>query len=306
MEIVSFLLFCESLRILVRLLVILLDMLLLQTFFFGCFVTIYSSLIFGEATSCRVCLAISLWIGMSSGLCSCWGVSLIFLDTYLSARRQSPAHPGLCLQKARWCIISGWVLTAAYCLMFFLLKAPTIVTATTLKSPAFKNTSFPFAVFMTVVLVVTVVLMILSFVKIKKQTDTLFQEGSHAQNVWRQRNLKRRSRIVCLFSIVTVGFIISWGPGAISIYVASLCTNSCGITEDHLKILVSFITLNPMINVIVYVIKDKKFRADVTRTIMCQVNQVAPQNNIVAMVTTPAVGTTNSARRIQPQFWILH
>ena len=194
------------------------------------------------------------------------------------------------------------MLTAAYWLMFLLLKARTIVTATTLKSPAFKNTSFPFAVLVMVVSVVTVVLMILTFVKIKKQTDTLFQEGSHAQNVRRQRNLKRRSRIVCLFSTITVGFIISWDPGANDICVASLCTNSCAITEDHLKLLVSFITLNPMINVLVYVIKDKKFGADVTRTIMCQINQIAPQNNIVAMVTTPAVRTTNSAWGIQPQF----
>ena len=133
---------------------------------FGVSTTIYSFLIYVGARSCGACLAISVWINLTSGLCSCWGVSLIFLDVYLSVRRQSPAQPGLCLQKARWCIVSVWVLTVAYSLVFVVLKTPTTVTETTVKSDAFKNSSLAFAGFVVFVMVVTAVLMILTFVTI--------------------------------------------------------------------------------------------------------------------------------------------
>ena len=161
---------------------------------------------------------------MTSGLCSCWGVTLILLDNYLSVRKESPAQPGLCLKKARWCVISGWVLTAAYCPVFFLLIAPSTVTDTTLNSRAFTNSSLAFAVFVLVVSVIATVLMILTFVTIKKKTDALFREGSHAQNVQRQRNLKIRSRVVRLFTIAAVGFIISWGPAAIASCPGFMCS----------------------------------------------------------------------------------
>ena len=269
---------------------------------FGCSLIIHASFSFGDAMSFRSCLGIAT-VGIISSLCSCC-VCLIFVDNYLSVRRQSPAQPGLSLQKARLCVIGGWVFSATFTLVFYLLDAPKNMSTTECRfgSPAFTDTSLlATGIFVLIVSVVTMFFMFATLYTIKKKTNNLFQEGSYAQNVQRERNLKMRSRIVRLFVIIAVGFIISWCPVAIGLCVTVLCTNRCSITVDHLDILGSFMTLNAVMNIIVYIIKDNKFRSDLMTVIKCgclikcQVNQVAPQNNIVAMGTTPPAATANPA-----------
>ena len=122
----------------------------------------------------------------------------------------------------------------------------------------------------------TMFLMSVTLYTIKKRIGLLFKEGTHMQNVLRQRNLKMRSRIIHLFVIIAVGFIVSWCPGGIAMCVAMLCPDRCDITDDNFKLLSSFMALNAVMNVIVYVIKDKKFRMDATNSIMCQGYAVAP------------------------------
>ena len=228
---------------------------------------------------------------MISGLCSCWSICLVFLDNYLSVRRKGPAEPGLSLIKARWCIVCGWVLAIIYGMMHMMYSfsdAPKLMTTHCRPGLLLTNRSMlSHGIFALIVSGVTMFFMLLTLYTIKKRSDALFQEGSHAQNVRRQQNLKMRSRVVRLFSIIAVGFIISWCPGAIALCATALCTNRCDITMDHFRLLASFTVLNEVMNVIVYVIKDKKFRQDAKRAIMCRVNQVAPQNNIIAMVTIP-------------------
>ena len=265
---------------------------------FGCSMTVHASMILGEAMSNQACLGITT-VGMISGLCSCWGVCLVFLDNYLSVRRQGPAEPGFSFSKAQWCLVSGWVLTTIYIVVFFLLDTPKNITTAncSVGGPLFTDRSmFSFGIFVLLVSVITMSFMFITLYTIRKRSDALFQEGSRAQNVRRQQNLKMRSRVVRLFAIIAVGFIISWCPVSIAVCVAVLCTNRCGITEDHFKLLVSFMSLNSVMNIIVYVIKDKKFRQDAKRVILCQINQVAPQNNTVAMVTTRNTEAVNSAR----------
>ena len=260
---------------------------------FGCSMTIHAFLILGEAMNYSACLGITT-IAIISGLCSCWGICLVFLDSYLSVRKLSPAETGLSLQKARWCMAGGWMLTAVYSLVF-LLEAPKNITTSQchMGGPAYTYGSLlSLAVLMLVVSFTAMFLMCLTLYTIKKRTDTLFQEGTHGQNVLRQRNLKRRSKIIRLFAIIAVGFIISWCPVAVAVCVALLCDDRCGITDDHIKLLSSLMALNAVMNVIVYIIKDKTFRQDATRVIMCRMNQVTPQNNTVAMVAAVNSGGT--------------
>ena len=264
---------------------------------YACSMTFHTSLILGESRSYLACLG-STMTAMISVLCGCWSVCLIFLDNYLSVRKKGPAQPGFSLPKARWCIVCGWVLAIIYNvhIVYYLPDAPK--RTITICRPGLFFTDkmlLPMAILTLVVSAVTMFFMLLTLYTIKKRSDTLFQEGSHTQNIQRQQNLKMRSRVVRLFGIIAVGLMISYCPVSIAVCVASLCTNRCGVTGDHLRLLISFTVLNPVMNVIVYVIKDKKFRQDAKRAIMCQVNQVAPQNNIVAMVTTPAVAVANAA-----------
>ena len=270
---------------------------------FGCSMMFQASLTLGKVESYQACLG-SMTIIIISGLCSCWSICLVFLDNYLSVRRKGPAEPGLSLLKARWCIVCGWVLSIIYGVMhmqYSFSDAPKNITTHCRPDLLFTNRSLLSHGVSTLVLSsVTMFFMLLTLYTIKKRSDALFQEGSHAQNVRRQQNLKMRSRVVRLFSIIAVGFIISWCPGAIALCTAALCTNRCGITEDHFRLLASFTALNAVMNVIVYVIKDKKFRQDAKRAIMCRVNQLAPHNNIIAMVTippppAPAPAAANSA-----------
>ena len=70
---------------------------------------------------------------------------------------------------------------------------------------------------------------------------------------------------------------------AIALCVSALCKNKCALTEEHIRLVSSFTLLNAVMNIFVYIIKDKKFRQDAKKAIMCHVNQVAPQNKAVAM-----------------------
>ena len=264
---------------------------------FVCSVMFNTYLILQESRSYQACLGSSM-AGMVSGLCSCWSVCLIFLDNYLSVRRKGPAEPGFSLPKARWCIVCGWLVTIIYIVyvVYYLPDAPKSITTICRPGLLFTDKSLlSVGVLILVVTAVTMFFMLLTLYTIKKRSDTLFQEGSHVQNVQRQQNLKMRSRVVRLFTVIAIGFIISWCPISIALCIAALCTNRCGVTEDHFKLVLSFTLLNAVMNIIVYVIKDKKFRQDVKRAITCQANQVAPRNNIVAMVTTPAAAAANSA-----------
>ena len=268
---------------------------------FGCSMVIHGFLILAGSMSYPACLGITT-IAVISGLCSCWGIFLVFLDNYLSVQRLGPAaaDKGLTLQKARWCIVSGWMLSVLHSLVF-LLDAPKDLTTTncSLGGPAYTYSSLlSLGIVLLAISFATVFLMSVTLYTIKKRMDSLFQEGTHIQNVLRQRNLKMRSRIIRLFVIIAVGFIISWCPGGIAMCVAMLCSDRCGITYDNFKLLSSFMTLNAMMNVIVYAIKDKKFRMDATKSIMCQGNAqhnaVAPQHNTVALQQNPVAPQHNA------------
>ena len=176
---------------------------------FGCSLMFHTSLVLGEAMSYGVCLG-STMVGIISSRCSCWSVCLVFLDNYLSVRKKGPAEPGLSLPKARWCIICGWGLITIYSayMMNFLQDAPKNITTHCIPTLLFTERSLFFAGIVVLVLTaVTIFFMFLTLHTIKMRSDTLFREGTHAQNIQRQHNLKMRSRVVRLFVIIAVGFI---------------------------------------------------------------------------------------------------
>ena len=162
--------------------------------------------------SYRACLG-SITVNVISGTCSFWSICLVFLDNYLSVRRIGPADPGLSLTKARWCIVCGWVLVTIYSVVGMFFQAPPENIATNCSTSLLTDGSLlSLGVFILAVIVVTMFFMLMTLYTIKKRSDTLFQEGTHTQNVRRQQNLKMRSRVVRLFAIIAIGVIISWCP----------------------------------------------------------------------------------------------
>ena len=261
---------------------------------FGCTMTVHAFLTLSGAMNYPACLAITT-IGNITGLSSCWGIFVVLLDNYLSVRLTGQAEAaGLSLPKARWCILSGWTLIGML-LMVFLLEAPKDITASSCSPGDQAHTHISMlslAVFGLLLSCATIFLLLLTVYTVTTKMNTLFEEGTHMQNLLRQRNLKIRARIIRLFAIIAVGFIISWCPISIAVCVRVLCTDGCGITEDHLKLLSSFMAVNAMLNVMVYITKDKKFRQDAKRA-MCRINQVAPQSNTVAVITAHAPTAAN-------------
>ena len=104
--------------------------------------------------------------------------------------------------------------------------------------------------------------------------------------------MKRSSKIVRLFVIIGTGFIISWCPIAIGLCVMTMCGPRCG--DVPLKMLSPFTTLNANLNVIVYFIKENKFRKDAIAAFKCcKRRQVVPQSNTLAVTASSGVaGTT--------------
>ena len=83
--------------------------------------------------------------------------------------------------------------------------------------------------------------------------------------------MKRRSRLTSLFVIIAVGYLVSWGPLSMGLFVDIVYP--AAISTKVLQVLVSFTLLNSCINVIVYAIKDKEFRKDVIMRIPCKRRQ---------------------------------
>ena len=185
---------------------------------FGLFMAVHAFLVLGGATmDYPICLGLTT-IAIISGLYSCWGICLVFLDNYLSVRRTGPAQTGLSLREARWCIISGWMLSVIGSLVY-LLEAPTNITTTEcyMGDATFTCGSLLYlAVLMLVGSFAPMFFMCVTLYMMKKRMDTLFREGTHVQNVLRQRNLKMRSRIIRVFTTIAVGLIISWCPVAVA------------------------------------------------------------------------------------------
>ena len=72
--------------------------------------------------SYHACVGITCGI-IVSGMCSCLGICLVFLDKYIAVRALNTTNGGLSLQKARSCIISSWIMAILYSLIY-LLNAP--------------------------------------------------------------------------------------------------------------------------------------------------------------------------------------
>ena len=65
---------------------------------FGCSGAVHASVILGEAMSYEACLGITT-VAIISGLCSCWGICLVFLDNYLSVKGEVLQNQASVCQK---------------------------------------------------------------------------------------------------------------------------------------------------------------------------------------------------------------
>ena len=75
-----------------------------------------------KMTSYHACVGITCGV-IVSGICSCLGICLVFLDKYIAVRALNTTKGGLSLQKARICIVSCWIISILYSLIY-LLNAP--------------------------------------------------------------------------------------------------------------------------------------------------------------------------------------
>ena len=158
----------------------------------------------------------------------------------------------------------------------YLLNLPEFVPSDTcdIGGPQF---STPFLIYGWVLsftlLISMMILMTLMLVKIHTMLKTLFQAEDSAANHFKQRSAQKKSNLARLFTILCFGYAISWGPLIVGLILFTLCP-PCGVDQDALKLLSAFTPINACVNVVVYAIKNVKFRKVFIALLKCERNKV--------------------------------
>ena len=117
-------------------------------------------------------------------------------------------------------------------------------------------------------------LMIKMMLIIRKSLKNLFQGESSAADLHKQRSMKKKAKLTTLFSIIALGFIISWAPIIAASALDMICPACVSFGTIH--IMSSFIQLNSCVSFIVYAIKNKNFKTVCLQIIKCKPNEVVP------------------------------
>ena len=70
--------------------------------------------------------------------------------------------------------------------------------------------------------------------------------------------MKKKAKLVTLFIIIALGFIMSWAPRIVATVLNMICSGC--VPLGILRIISSFVQLNSCVNFILYAIKDKNFK----------------------------------------------
>jgi hypothetical protein len=249
---------------------------------YGTALFVHSSLLVVYGTMpYRACMGF-VTAGMMSGLMSCWGIGLVFLENFLSVRHiLKTIREGLSLRNARLCMLCGWLVVAVSNTVY-LVEAPKDLKTSecAIADRSFTEHAIRFLwVLLVIFSSILMVLMAGTLRTVNKHMNMVFPTPDDPDSIptmLRQEHLKRRAKITRLFAIIAIGYVVSWGPLTIGLLLNTECP-TCGVTPAIVRRLVSCTMINACMNVIVYVIKDNGFRRDVIRKLRCERLQVQVQ-----------------------------
>ena len=240
---------------------------------FGITMAIHAILFYGQLMTYEACIIVTLFL-LSSSACSDLGICLVLAENYISVRQiNSQTGMKMTLRMAWGFIISFWIIILSLSITY-------IVTLPEFDHEENCNNSGPYftkifntiQVVMTSLILFTMLFLITQMMLIVKKTLThLFQEETSAANLMKQRSMQKKSRLARLFTAITFGFVVSWGPITVALAAVLICPGCI----SAVPIASALVPLNACVNVVVYVIKDKQFREVCKKLLRAKCHQVA-------------------------------
>ena len=130
-------------------------------------------------------------------------------------------------------------------------------------------------VIMTILILTTMLFLMISITLIvRKSLKNLFHGESAGADLLKQRSMKKKAKLATLFTIIALGFIMSWAPLIVSMAVAVICPHC--VPSGTADFMGSFVQLNSCVNFMVYAIKDRSFKNVCMALLKCKPNEVAP------------------------------
>ena len=213
---------------------------------------------------------------MTSSACSGFGICLILVENYLSVRHiDSQGGTHMSLRKARISIVSFWIMLFIIQLVndFTIKHSDVDISDNSCNVPELSVLVTQISVII-LIFITMLFLMIKMMLIIRKSLNNLFQGESSAADLHKQRSVKKKAKLTTLFSIIALGFIISWAPIIAASALYMICPACVSFGTIH--IMSSFIQLNSCVNFIVYAIKDKNFKTVCLQILKCKPNEVVP------------------------------
>ena len=80
--------------------------------------------------------------------------------------------------------------------------------------------------------------------------------------------LKHKNSLIIVMAIVII-FTVCLCPILIGLFLHDVCSNSCGVTDDTLRTIISFSTVQAFSNCIIYLVRNKPFREQLKKLSRC-------------------------------------
>ena len=211
---------------------------------------------------------------LNSSMGSGFGICLVLFDNYLSVRGLS-SQSGLTMtvHKAWIAIAVFWIVMTLLLFSYvFIAPRPTSsVVGCEIQEEFFTQTYYIVqVVLITLILVVMVVLMGMMMLIVNRSLKNLFQGEGSSVNQLKQRSMQKKAKLSRLFAIITLGYVVSWGPLTVGLAIEIFLPGY--LSAATFRNFTILLPVNPLDQCGAF--KDKNFRKVCARLLRCKLGQV--------------------------------